>query len=237
MKGDEARGLADLTREMNLPSEGAGELGARLCKLATAHVEGCDHASITLRHRGRRYTTVAASSSACDALDQAQYELDEGPCVDAARDGRVHHDDHLEATTRWPAWAPQAVRHGCRSVLAVPLVDQGGDVIGALNFYSERSEVWDEDVRDHAYLYATHAALALSSAQVVVGLRTALTSRHQIGLAQGILMERYRMSVDQAFDVLRRYSQDLNVKVARLAEDVIGGATLDGLESRDQRQV
>lgn len=228
MRGDEARDLADLSKEMNVPGAD-GELPSRLCKLATQHVAGCDHASITLRTRGGRFTTLAVSAPAAEELDAEQYRLDEGPCVDAARDGMVHHENRLETTTQWVAWAPIALRAGCRSVLAVPLVDHVGDNMGAINFYSERHDVWDAEARDHAYLFSTHAALALDAANVVSGLRTALTSRHQIGVAQGILMERYQMGLDQSFDVLRRYSQDLNIKVSRLAEDIVGGRSLDEL--------
>lgn len=90
-----------------------------------------------------------------------------------------------------------------------------------MTLYSHRRMAWDEHNYDVALLYATHAALALDAAQVITGLRTALGSRHRIGVAQGILMQRHGLSLQQSFGVLKRFSNDTNTKLSDLAGDIV----------------
>ncbi|MDF9714617.1 GAF and ANTAR domain-containing protein [Nocardioides sp. ChNu-153] len=229
MRGDEARTLAALSRELNRGAPDADDAAVRICELAAEHVAGCDHASITLRRGRGRLSTAASSSELAHELDQAQYDADEGPCADASREGTLQHANELrEAARRWPTWAPAAAAAGCGSVLAVPLVDQEDTVMGAINFYSHRPGVWDTEARELAYLYATHAALALNAVQVTSGLRTAMTNRHQIGVAQGILMQRYGLTIDQAFSLLQRRSQETNTKLSEIAARIVADPEGEG---------
>ena len=106
------------------------------------------------------------------------------------------------------------------SLLSVQLLTKG-ESFGALSLYSEQpGRFADNEVVDLAQLYTVHAANALVSAQLVTGLETALSSRHDIGVAQGILMARYGLTADQAFAALRRVSQHRNVKLRDVALDV-----------------
>lgn len=229
MPEPEASVLAELSRAMVAQSaqsaaqqeSRAADTADNICQLAVSSVPGCDHASITQRERRDLFTTTAASSGLARALDDAQYEAEEGPCADAAREGLVHHSDRLAHDDRWTTWRPRAVELGCRAVLAVPLLDADGTAMGAINFYAERPDVWDVESREFAHLFSTHAALALESAHVIVGLRTAITNRHHIGIAQGILMTRYGLDVDRSFEVLRRHSQETNTKLSDVAARIV----------------
>ena len=87
--------------------------------------------------------------------------------------------------------------------------------------YSSTMDAYDEDDVQVAHAYAAHAATALSVTHEISTLHTALETRHTIGLAQGILMQRYGLTVDQSFQVLRRTSQSHNVKLRELAEEVV----------------
>lgn len=94
--------------------------------------------------------------------------------------------------------------------------------LGALNLYAPQAGRFeDRDEVAFALLYAAHVAVALASAKEVEGLHSAVASRHVIGLAQGMLMERYGLSVDASFELLRRYSSTHNIKLAHIAADLV----------------
>jgi hypothetical protein len=99
-------------------------------------------------------------------------------------------------------------------------------VLGALNMYSEATHGYDSDAVDLALVFASHAATAISNANLVDGLQTALQSRHLIGVAQGILMAQYDMGLETAFEVLRRYSSHANVKLRDVALQVVESRSL-----------
>jgi GAF domain-containing protein len=183
-------------------------------------VPACDWASVTLRRRRNRAETVAASSDVARRVDQLQYDLDEGPCLEAALTGEPRLSNRLETSEDWPRWGPAAAEIGVHSILGIQLstVDE---VLGALNLYAGEPKAFTPDEIDIAEIYATHATNALTAARMSSGLRTALHSRHMIGVAQGILMQQYELSMEQSFELLRRYSSHSNTKLAEVAEYVV----------------
>ncbi len=195
----------------------------RIVHSALEVVPEADHASLTV-HRGKRHwTSLAATSALALAADQAQYHLEEGPCIEAAEHAEWFRSGDVSTDARWPRWGPQAADLGVGSLLSVRLLSDGSPV-GALNLYAdERGHFADRDVVDLAFLYATHAAVALVTAEHVHGLATALTSRHTIGLAQGILMERHGLTARQSFALLQRMSSTTNVKLREVASRVAEG--------------
>ena len=123
-------------------------------------------------------------------------------------------------TSDGPGGDPAVAELGFRSVLAIRLTF-AGETIGALNFYSKLPNAFDDDNVDLALVYTSHAATALSTARALSGLQTALQSRHLIGVAQGILMQRFHIDMDTALEVLRRYSSHTNVKMREIAQMVV----------------
>jgi hypothetical protein len=192
----------------------------RTCELAVELVEACDHATITLRSRRGRLTTVAASAPVAEEYDALQHELGEGPSLETVGSFEVCRSNDVARDDRWPRWGPRASELGARSLVSVQLAS-GSQALGAINLYSHRINAWDEQAYDLAVLFATHAALALDAAQVITGLRTALGSRHHIGVAQGILMERHGITLHQSFGVLQRFSNDTNTRLTEVAERII----------------
>jgi transcriptional regulator with GAF, ATPase, and Fis domain len=179
-----------------------------------------DHASVTVAARNRAHTLAATSTvaSRCDAL---QYELDEGPCIEALADNEWYRSGDIAHDPRWPRWGPRAAQEGVSSLLAVRLA-VGETPIGALNLYSSRPDGFaDKDTLDLVFLYALHAAASLAAAKEISGLQTAMQNRHTIGVAQGILMQRYDIPVERAFEILRRYSTTQNVKLRDIATYVV----------------
>lgn len=187
--------------------------------LAVATVDGCDWAGVSLR-RGSKVETPASTDPVVDRADSLQYEFAEGPCLDAVWVGDTQVVKDLATEHRWSTWAPAASELGIRSVLSVRL-STGEMTVGKLNLYSGAMDAFDDDDVHVAHVYAIHAAIALAVTHEISTLHTALQSRHVIGVAQGILMQRYQLSLDQAFQVLRRTSQNQNVKLRELAEQVV----------------
>jgi ANTAR domain/GAF domain len=203
----------------------------RVVEVAQHAVPGADLVSITLRSPAG-YTTPVETDALATRLDELQYRLDEGPCVEATRTaglGLTFSAD-LGRHREYPRFGRAAAALGVHSVLAVGMFPHGGDAprMGALNIYSHDVGGLDELDRDIALVLAAHASTALAattactSAELEVAqLRQALDSRDVIGQAKGILMERRRISADEAFDVLRAASQSLNVKLAQVAATIV----------------
>ena len=155
-----------------------------------------------------------------EKCDQAQYEAGEGPCVEAAWDGDLIVIDDFVEETRWPKFVLRSSELGMGSLLACRLAAPQ-DVIGALNLYARSARAFDNESRDVARVYATHASIALANRRLQVDLRHAYESRGVVGQAMGILVERHRVSPEDAFRMLVKASQTRHVKLRELAAYVI----------------
>ncbi|MEV0074489.1 ANTAR domain-containing protein [Amycolatopsis sp. NPDC050768] len=223
-----ARELASLTRLL-LDATTVGEALERVVEAAPVVIPGADLVSITLCAPDGQFNTPVRTEPVARELDQVQYDADEGPCVDIARHVEPGYalSDDLGQEPRWPTFAPAAAARGYHSVLSTALVPSSTDdgVSGAaLNVYSNRAHAFSEESRDAALLLAAHASLALARTSALtraeldrLNLERAIESRDVIGQAKGILMSRRGITADEAFDLLRRTSQDVNVKLAELA--------------------
>lgn len=215
--------VAQIARDLFAPGTVGGVL-QRTVDLALATVDGCEFAGVFSLHDGQ-VVTLAVTDPVVVVLDQLQITSDEGPCVDALRGGATSYAADLQHEDRWPTFAPDAAEHGVRSTLAFHLSDRP---MSALNLYARMPHAFGATDRAAAMIYATLAGLALEAAgdradgeQRLTDLAGALRTREHIGQAQGILIERERITADQAFDVLRRASQHLNVKVREVAQTLV----------------
>ena len=193
-------------------------------------VPACDAASVSLRRRRNRSETVAASSDIARRADQLQYELAEGPCLEAVVTGGSRLSNRLDSSEDWPRWGPRAATMGVHAILGIQL-STSDEVLGALNLYAGKPGAFTREDVDVAEIFATHATNALTAARMSSGLRTALHTRHMIGVAQGILMELYELSMDQSFELLRRYSSHSNTKLGEVAEYVVRHRALPDTET------
>jgi GAF domain-containing protein len=217
---DAARHFAASALEMHAAETEKGT-GESILHGALQMVPSADWASLTIKVRRGRFSTLASTDERAAALDQLQYSLREGPCVESADHGDWLRSGDLRTDERWPTWGRQAADQGAHSVLSIRLL-VGDEALGALNLYgAEQGRFVDPAEVDTALTFGTHAAIALTSTRQLAGLRTALHSRHLIGVAQGILIERFDLSLQQAFDVLRRLSNERNEPLATVAEHVV----------------
>lgn len=223
---DRATVLAALAAELRR-APGEQLTGEALLAHVLELLPAAESASITVRGRRGRYVTLAATDDLAATADQMQYELQEGPCVQVADGGDWCRSGDIATDDRWPVWGTRAAEElGARSLLSVRLVGDA-DHYGAINAYATSPGLFSDPVEvDLALLVATHAGLALSAAREATSLRTAVHSRHVIGMAQGILMERYELDAGQAFGLLRRYSNTLNTRLHDIAEEVVASREL-----------
>ena len=122
---------------------------------------------------------------------------------------------------RWISWAPRvAADLNVRSMLCLRLFTSA-ELVGGLNLYSTQIDAFDEDDAYTGSYLAAQIAVAVAETQQVDGLRIAALNRAIIGQAQGILMERYTIDPEQAFNVLRRVSQNNNIKLIRVADELV----------------
>lgn len=196
----------------------------RIVLLAERAIDGCEAAGIMVVDPGG-VTTIAATSDLVVEVDQIQIDAGEGPCLDASTRTEAFYANDLLDEPRWPIFAPAAVAAGVRSVLAYSLSVERPS---ALNLYARLPAAFGATDRATGELFATLARLALDSAEQraaeetsTSNLTAALRTRELIGQAQGILMERERITADQAFAILRRASQHMNIKLREVAETLI----------------
>lgn len=178
------------------------------------------HVSISMRRRDGTFETAAGTDQLAWELDAVQYELGDGPCVQAVEHEPVVVVENLRHEQRWPRYVATAAAKGVRSQVAVRLFSDKRHVAG-LNLYSTEHDGVDQLSADTARLFATHAAIILGHAQQEDQLNQALVSRKAIGQAIGILMERYRIDADRAFQFLVRASSSSNVKLRDVAEEIV----------------
>jgi GAF domain-containing protein len=199
--------------------------------LAARVIPGDPVTSVTIVSHGAPRTAAFSGELALE-LDHLQYRLGDGPCLSAATQRRPSEVLDTLTDQQWPDFARRAAERGCRSVLSVPMPVQEL-VSGGLNVYARQSHASDERDRELAARFAEYAVVPVSnmylyeSAVERVGhLETALDSRAVIDQAKGILMERFKLTADQAFQALTRVSMESNIKVREVAERMVESGEL-----------
>jgi hypothetical protein len=180
----------------------------------------CSHAGIALAVRGGRPEVPAVTDAVVTEIYQFQMQTGVGPLVEAMRRGATVLVRDTAADERWPDWAGKVLSLGVRSVLDVPLTTTAG-TIGVLGLYSTEPDAFAPDDEAIADILARHASVALANARRDESMARAVDARKVVGQAMGILMERYGIDGDQAFAVLKRYSQDTNTKLRDVAQELI----------------
>ena len=201
--------------------------------LAKSVMPGNSEASVTLLVNDKATTAVFTGQLALDC-DESQYGRGYGPCLHAASTGELIEIADAQADTRWRDYLDRAVERGALGSLSVPLPVSEG-VAGALNIYARKPNAFDEDSRAAATRFAPYAAVAVSNMRayqdardMADNLQAALESRAVIDQAKGILMERYKLTADQAFQLLAEASMRTNTKLRTVAENLVLTGELSG---------
>ncbi|HET7398299.1 MAG TPA: GAF and ANTAR domain-containing protein [Intrasporangium sp.] len=197
-----------------------------LVEAAPRFVEGCDRASI-LMLVGDRFRSTASTDEVAQHIDMIELETGEGPCLDAIADEAVQHiADLRDGTSPWPAFTRRVLAETpVRSSAGYRLLLEGRKV-GALNVFSDTPGALDEEAANAGAVLAAFASVSLMAAAARAEadtLRAGLESNREIGKAVGLLMAAHKVPAEEAFDILKRTSQDLNMKLAQVAAQVVEG--------------
>ncbi len=223
---DIAVALSRIARSLEQKDDIQGTLDA-IVSSAIGTVPGAQHASISKIKNRREVTTVASTGELSRSVDQAQYDANEGPCLDVLYQRRTVQVPDMATERQWPGFSRKASELGAGSMLSVQLFVEGDD-LGALNLINESPRAFDEDSEHVGLLFASHAAVAIIGAEREAQFRDALALRDVIGQAMGILMERHGLTANRSFAVLVRLSQNQNRKLHDLAQQIVDTRELPG---------
>ncbi len=219
------RRIADIVRSLHdRPEADSDTVIAELAEHAAIEIPGAQYAGVTVTTDRKRVDTPAASHRYAVILDEIQQRHREGPCLASAWEKQTFHIADLEKDFRWPNYRRDALAETqIRSVMAFQLFIADRSM-GALNVYADEPDVFTDETEEVGLIFATHSALAWNSARRDEQFQKALMSRDFIGQAKGMIMERYGIGAIQAFEMLRKLSQDSNVPLARIAQELIANA-------------
>ena len=212
--------MAKVVATMHAPVD----MPAALQAITSATVDtlaNVNYVSISLTRDDGQIVTLAPTAPLAAEADAMQYQLGEGPCLEAALDEPVVLSENLARDARWPSYGPAAAKAGLGSQVAFQFLAQHGHVRGALNLYSEQARALDAATMQIGALFATQVAITMGWVRHEEDVQAALYTREQIGMAIGILMERYRLTQEGAFNFLVRTSQTGNVKLREVAAAII----------------
>jgi transcriptional regulator with GAF, ATPase, and Fis domain len=195
-----------------------------LTQSAASAMPGAQHAGITIASRNGKVRTASATDRYPALLDEIQQRHDEGPCLSAAWEHHVIRIDDMAIEDRWPVYCRDAIEETpIRSVMSYQLFADNHDM-GALNFYAEQSNAFDDEAAELGLILATHTAVGWNMVRRDEQFRSALASRDIIGQAKGMIMERFKIDAVQAFELLKRLSQNSNTPLAAVARQLVESA-------------
>lgn len=225
--------LAAIARELANEPDMQATL-QRIVEAAAHNLDGEVWASVSLVKQHHEVQTPAVTDDRAGRADRLQYDLQQGPCLDAIWEHETFQIDDMTTDERYPRWTRAVAEEtGIRSSLSLQLfTDKEQHSLGALNLYSPEPNAFDEETRGEGLAFAAQAAVALHSAQTEENLRSAMATRTLIGQAQGIVMERLKITPDQAFGVLSRMSQESNVKLREVARRLVETGEIPGSGQR-----
>lgn len=243
-----AEGILELAQELAeisrlVEDDDVGTTLSRFVRRMVQTVPDCDESSLTVLTDGqpeivaRHYRTADPISEPPRAALDAELTAKSGPVFDTLTYGEPRRMSDLAVDQRWPHFAAAGINAGYRSCVFLPLPAAHDDV-ATFSLFSAKPHAFGGTSYDIVLLLALHAGAAFDNAalyhdstKLVSQLQAALGTRTLIGQAQGILMHRYGLSADTAFTVLKRGSQDGNLKLRALALELVEAQT-DGTLSQ-----
>lgn len=224
--GDAVAALSELARAL-AQDESVPEALQSILALVLRAVPGCHAVSVTVLDDEGKPRTMAATDEETRLMDQRQYALNDGPCLEAARRHQINRWTLREAEQRWPDFADLAQEMGLRSYLSAGL-SLAGQALGALNLSSRDSDGFSQLDEDLISLLTEPAAASIVVAKrysqardLAAQLEQALRSRAVIDQAIGIVMAESRCDAEQAFATLGRASNNRNMKLRDLATEIV----------------
>jgi GAF domain-containing protein len=222
--------------QLSLRGNSLDALLMQVVELSKDVMPGEPEASILVMVRDRP-TTAVSTGDLATRLDETQYAKGYGPCMHAATSGELTEIPDTRIEMRWADYSRRAAEEGNLSSLSVPLpIDD--DMVGALNIYAREPHAFDEQSRAEAMRFGPYAGVALSNIhayssarELAENMQAALESRAVIDQAKGILMERHKLTAEQAFQLLAHASMRTNTKLRVISEHLVLTGDLPGADS------
>lgn len=211
-----------------LSSGGNGSRTRRLCTVA-ADVTQTSGAGIMFLSDDLPQGSLCTTNDVSALIEELQYTLGEGPCVDAHRLGKAVVEPDLADPykPRWPAFAPAATQAGARAVFGFP-IRIGAARLGALNLYTDRPGALDEDQHADALVMADVIARVILSLQadapvgtIAAEIESESNFQFVVHQASGMVSVQLEVSITEALVRLRSYAFRTDRLVADVAKDVV----------------
>jgi hypothetical protein len=209
-----AKELVEVTRLVD--ADDFGSTLNRFVDRISRTIPGCDAATITVRGSGSVETVAGGTDLGFDPLEP-------GPVVEAVTFDEPRRLDDATNDQRWPAFSAKMINGGFHCCLALPLATHR-DENAVLTLFSRKAEQFDGIAYDVVLLLTLNAGVTFDNAslyhdshQLVGQLQAALRTRSTVGQAQGMLMRHFGYNSGQAFDTLKRASQNSNTKLRDLS--------------------
>ncbi len=214
-----AQRMAELARSVAVPRDIDDVLNT-VTSTTVELLDGADTAGVLLVSKGGKFESLSGTSELIYQVDRLQEKHNAGPCVEAAINELIVRTDDFADEKRWPQYSREVLELGVRSSISFKLYT-GDRTAGALNVFSRTPRSFDADSEVIGSILAAHAAAAILASRESQQLQAALLSRDLIGQAKGILMERFDLDAVGAFEMLRNLSQQMNVRLAEVAQKVV----------------
>jgi GAF domain-containing protein len=227
-----ARAALDELGRLLLAEHTPPSVQQRIVELVRQALPRAADVSITQVRDGRPTTAAFTGRLAAD-LDETQYDRDHGPCLEAALSGRFTEIADARTEDRWPDYVPALLARGALSTLAAPV--PAPHLTAGLNVYARSARAFTDDDRSTLVEFAAHAGAVLTNMdalqdarELAANLQKAMEFRAVIEQAKGTLIERYRLTAEQAFRLLADASMHTNRRVRDLAEHLVLTGELTG---------
>lgn len=219
------RRIAEMVQDLyGRPDTDSDTVIAELAEHAAVEIPGAKYAGVTVTRNAKHIDTPAATHKWPILLDEIQQRHRQGPCLTAAWEEKTIHIVDLETDERFPLYTRDVLAETpIRSVMAFQLFI-AGETMGALNVYAEQPGAFGASTKTIGLIFAAHSSVAWNAARRDEQFQRALASRDVIGQAKGMIMERYGVEAVQAFELLRKLSQDSNVRLIKVASDLVSKA-------------
>jgi GAF domain-containing protein len=219
------RRIAELVQDLyGRPDTDSDTVIAELAENAAVEIPGAQYAGVSVTRNAKHVDTPAATHKWPILLDEIQQRHREGPCLTAAWEEKTIHVADLETDDRFPLYRRDVLEQTpIRSIMAFQLFI-ADETMGALNVYAEQPHAFGLQTRVIGAIFAAHSSVVWNAARRDEQFQRALASRDVIGQAKGMIMERYGVDAVQAFELLRKLSQDSNVPLIQIATELVAKA-------------
>ncbi|TDQ52899.1 ANTAR domain-containing response regulator [Actinorugispora endophytica] len=227
-----ARHLVSLTEAVTTSAD-VEDATQRVAAMLTADPWPCDHVHVTVRTAKNAPPVIAYSDDVARLLGDCAGFLGDEPVLAVTLPSPDEATETRHTDGRWQRFLERAAEHGVRAIHAARMITSQR-AIGVITLYSTDVETLERVGASRISTVIDTIALALEHRIEVANLTRALDTRSLIGTAIGILMERHRIGETDAWQMLSRTSQQLNIRLVDISRRIVDDTRFDGVGRPDR---